>query len=180
MAVRKTSSKNSALKQTPKTPKTPSKTPKLLTQSNRKAIIREVLSEIYKDDMAEPCPKPGDHLYNPDDEFLINNHFAWGSSQVNTDLAMAAQCEAVEFVTDEGDTFYDLYGSTEYQKLMQTFREEAEAEPRVDALTHLVWRAYNAGRLSPERMEPDIPQLWRERICRREQERLERLARAKK
>lgn len=100
-----------------------------------------------------------------DDEWwLIGNHFAWRGSQVNTDLALAAQCELEGDVYTEDDTYFDFYSSSEYLNLRRTFLDDAR-KAHTNALVKVVWRAYNAGRLSPDRLSPDSSET---RFLRRE------------
>jgi hypothetical protein len=80
---------------------------------------------------------------------FIDNHFVWGASQVNADLAIVAQCESEEDIFETDDVFCDLLRSSEYWKLRQTF-----IEGNSYALVAIVWRAYNAGRVSPDRLIP--------------------------
>jgi hypothetical protein len=138
MASGKTSKNSSALKQAPKTPKTNN--------------VREFLNRISID--LESCPKH-------EKSELKDNHFAWGASQVNTDLALAAQCESEGDIGIEDDNYFDFFRSSEYQKLQRTFKEEVEDD--ASALVNMVWRAYNAGLLSPERLEPDSAYVRAER-----------------
>jgi hypothetical protein len=72
-----------------------------------------------------------------------------GISQVNTDLAVAAQCEAEDVISIEDHNFLALFYSPEYKKLEQTYRKEAKKGGAADALLKAVWRGYNAGLLSP-------------------------------
>ncbi len=158
MAVRKTSN-NSALKLIPKTPRTKTgKTP------DGNAIIREFLDGISID--REP-------VFNRKHA----SPFALGASQVNADLALAAQCESEGDIGIEDDEYIDFLLSSEYQTLQSTFIEEVQND--VYALVNLVWRAYNAGRLSPDRLEPDSAYVRKERRRRadlHQQEHLKRMA----
>jgi hypothetical protein len=73
--------------------------------------------------------------------------------------------------------FCDIVYSSEYLKLRQTF--VAEALGSEFALSTLVWRAYNAGRLSPDRLDPDDAYVRKERHRERQlrhQEHLKRMA----
>jgi hypothetical protein len=123
-----------------------------LDKECRKVIRRDVLLSIT-DDYTSTCPE--DHP--------AGNHFAWGGSQVNTDLAQAAHCESEEDIFLEDGTFFALLASSEYQRLKQTFMEEAE-KGDADAVLNLVWRAYNAGTYSPERRHPDSNEVRRGRL----------------
>jgi hypothetical protein len=149
MATKKTSSKNSALKQAPKTP-APTQT--------REDIIREFLKIVSVD--LESWPKQGRYK-------LQNNPFAWGASQFNTDLALAAQCESERDIHLDDDDYYDFFLSSEFQRLQQTFKEELEGCEDYP-LVNLVWRAYKAGRLSTDRLEPDSGHVRRERARERD------------
>jgi hypothetical protein len=164
MTIHRTSSKKTALKLVAKTPRTKAGKP-----SDREAIIQEVLDAVSWTDMSPEDPPKRDSGYSQD--FFINNHFAFNASQVHTDLAMAAQCEANNcFSSDDGDAL-DCYSSSEYGKLRQTFLDElrdavqgrAEKKPHVDPFLNLFLRAYNAGRLCPERREPDSAYVCRQR-----------------
>jgi len=101
-----------------------------------------------------------------DNDWLIGNHFAWGSSQINTDLALAAQCEFEEDIYLEDENFFDLLRSPMYRNLRQTFMEDAETGDS-RALLNVVWRAYNAGLVSPDRLVPDTNEVRSERRMRR-------------
>jgi hypothetical protein len=173
MATKKTSSKKSALKLV--------KASK--TTTDRDALIQEVLDAISWNDMsaeAPPTDREGDGVH-ADNKFLVNNHFAYNASQVNVDLALAADCEFSRDFSADDDSEYNFYCSSEYEKLRQTFLDELrgaiqaklEKEPHVDPLLRVVVRAYNAGRLCPERREPDSAHVRRERIRRRDERRKE-------
>jgi hypothetical protein len=152
-------SKNSALKLVPKTPRTKA------TAANREAIIQKVLDATCDDILTLHPPKEVTN-YFPDtkrtdshDENLVNNYFAYGASQVNTDLAVAAECEACNDFGPQDNDWLDFCISTEYGKLRRTFLEDVKANlagktGRVDPLLNAVYRAYYAGMLSPERKEP--------------------------
>jgi hypothetical protein len=136
----------------------------LQSKQDREAITRDVLSMIasyWWDD----CPQPGEKECErgPD---MIGNHFAWGSSQVNTDLALAAQCEAEEDIYPEDETFFNLLRSPMYRDLAQTFIADGERGDS-SALLKVVWRSYKAGLASPDRLIPDTKQVrmarWRAR-----------------
>lgn len=131
-------------------------TPEQLKAIERKVVRRDVLLSITSD-YTSTCPE--DHP--------AGNHFAWGGSQVNTDLAQAAHCESEGDINLEDGTFFALLASSEYQRLKQTFMEEAEKGDE-DAVLNLVWRAYNAGMYSPERRHPDSREVRQERHQHRE------------
>ena len=156
MATKKTS-KNSALKLVSAT-----------TATNREVIIREFLDRISFEETPDPptsSEKCADLLGHAD---LLNNYFACGASQFNADLALAAQCEYEGDVQSDDDTFVDICFSSEYLKLKRTFVETALGNSY--ALTELVWRAYNAGRLSPDRLYPDSASVRSERQRRAERD----------
>jgi len=183
MATRNPSSKNSALKLIPKTPTTKAgKAP-----SEREAIIQEVLDAITLGECSVAAPTTSREA---DDDFLINNHFAHGASQINADLAVAAQCESEGDFSAGGDEFIDFYASTEFDKLRQTFLDDVKDRLRMkiekdycssvdDPLHNFASRIYYAGLLSPERKEPDSAYVRAERRRREElqhQEHLKRMA----
>jgi hypothetical protein len=123
------------------------------TKTDREVIIREFLKIVW----AVPLSTSKEGMAD-----FQNNPFAWGASQVNTDLALAAHCELERDFQFEDDDFFNFFWSSEFQKLQQTFKEEVETEESY-ALVGLVWRAYKAGRLSPERLEPDSESVRAER-----------------
>jgi hypothetical protein len=149
MANKKTT-KNSALKLVPETAAT-----------NREDIIREFLDGISLEETPNPPKSVEENTSLPGHADLLNNYFACGASQFNADLALAAQCESEGDMQSDDDTFVDICFSSEYLKLKRTFVENALGNGY--ALTELVWRAYNAGRLSPERLEPDSASMRAER-----------------
>jgi hypothetical protein len=167
MATSNRNSKNSALKLIPKTPTKAGK------PSDREAIIQEVLDAISFGDCAETPEterESSSDLWG--DDFLVNNHFAYNASQVNADLAQAALCElSHDFgVTDSNSQ--DFYGSSEYEKLRQTFLDGLKANLRSktgheDILLSVVYRAYNAGRLCPERLDPRSEYARKEHLLNR-------------
>jgi hypothetical protein len=138
-----------------------------LSPDQRAAIVRELLIEISSATL--DCPT------DAEEEDGIN-HFTWGSSQVNTDLALAADCEYAGDLYVEDPNFYDLMQSPMYLNLVKTFVEDAEGGDSC-ALLKVIWRAYNAGRVSPERFIPDTKQVRIER-SRKEREQKERDRRA--
>jgi hypothetical protein len=79
----------------------------------------------------------------------------FASSQINTDLTLAAQCE------DEGDLsvddmdqgFFDLFRSPTYWIQREAFVKAAAAGDEYAYMT-AIWRGYNAGRVSPDRFIP--------------------------
>ena len=82
------------------------------------------------------------------------NHFSWVGSSVNTDFALAADCEAGEDLSVfDGEERLDLMLSPMYWRLRENFVEEAERGSDA-AFLDAIWRAYNAGRLSEDRLEP--------------------------
>lgn len=93
---------------------------------------------------------------NPDYEEIPDQNitpFLFGASQVTLDLAMAAQCEADGILDSDDKEFFDLFRSPLYWTARETFVRDA-ADGNTYAMLFLVWRAYNAGRLSPNRLEP--------------------------
>jgi hypothetical protein len=155
MATSNRNSKKSNLKLVPKTPKTKAgKTP------DREAIIQEVLNAISFGDVAETPDTERESSYDPwGDDFLVNNHFAFNASQINIDLAQAALCELSHDFGVTDNNSLEFYSSSEYEKLRQTFLDGLRANLRSktgheDILLSVIYRAYNAGRLCPERLEP--------------------------
>jgi hypothetical protein len=136
----------------------------LISPEQRKAIGREILLEVTSA-QCDDCPMSYKDLGGISRD-VVGNHFAWGSSQINTDLALAAQCEFEEDIFIEDDTFFDLHRSPMYRYLRKTFMEDAErGDSR--ALLNLVWRAYNAGLVSPDRLIPDSKQVRQDRRLRK-------------
>jgi hypothetical protein len=108
-------------------------------KKRQQQAAREILLAVSS---ARPYVKP------EDDPFL------WGSATVNTDLAQAAQCELDGTVNeDEGSGYFELVRSPMYWKLRDAFVEAAEQGNRY-AFVRAVWRAYNAGLMSPNRFIP--------------------------
>jgi hypothetical protein len=124
--------------------------PSLLSSEQRMAIAREVLLE-FSSAQANDCPTVRGE--GPDN--TIGNHFVWSSSQINTDLAIAAQCEFEEDIYLEDEDFFDLYRSPMYWNLRQTFMQDAE-KGYSGSLLNVVWRAYKAGLVSPDRGEKSL------------------------
>ena len=84
--------------------------------------------------------------------------FVWGSARVNADLALAAHSELSGVIDqyDEdnpGAALYQLINSAMYLRLKDAFIEEAEAGSRL-SFARAMWRAYNAGLMSPNRFIP--------------------------
>jgi hypothetical protein len=92
-----------------------------------------------------------------------SNPFAWGDSQLNTDLALAAQCESENDFRLEDDDYFDFFLSSEFGRLQQTFKMELEGGEEASPLVNIVWRAYKAGRLSTDRLEPESAHVREER-----------------
>jgi hypothetical protein len=176
-------SKNStALKIVAKTSKSKAvKTP----ESIREAIIQEVLDAMHLGDLSDHPPTTSVSGREHED-FLINNHFAYCSSQLNADLAAAAHCELegdFELRVDDDDAL-DFYNSSEYEKAKQTFLDDVQERLRArapnekraptvdDPLGNFARRMRYSGLLSPERMTPDSEYVRRERrnLRRRQQE----------
>jgi len=153
MATKKTS-KKSALKP--------------VAATTREDIIREFLDKISFEETPDPPTSSEKCADLPGHADLLNNYFACGASQFNADLALAAQCEYEGDVQSDDDTFVDICFLSEYLKLKRTFVETALGNSY--ALTELVWRAYNAGRLSPDRLYPDSASVRSERQRRAERD----------
>jgi hypothetical protein len=84
--------------------------------------------------------------------------FVWGSARVNADLALAAHGElrgAIDQHEEDspGAALYQLINSAMYSRLRDAFIEEAEAGSRL-SFARAMWRAYNAGLMSPNRFIP--------------------------
>jgi hypothetical protein len=82
---------------------------------------------------------------------------------------VAAHCEleedfAIDDCADSGA--WDLLASPMYWQLRQTF-VEAGSDGSGYAFLEAIWRAYNAGRLSPNRLTPDSEEMRSERSMRR-------------
>ena len=107
----------------------------------RRALTREILEQISS---AEGCT-PGQDL-DP-----RNGPFVWCGSQFNTDLAAAADAELQQDTSmDTDESLIDMPASPMYRMLRDQFIQEACAQSEY-AFMGLVWRAYLAGRLSPDR-----------------------------
>jgi hypothetical protein len=134
--------------------------PHQLTSEEREQIGRDLLllissatSHASKEQMTE------DEVTDP-----TNSPFLLGASQVNADLASAAQCEFEEDISvdDIDGCFFDIFRSPMYWSLRETFVKEA-ASGDTYSFMRLVWRVYNAGLLSPDRLLPDSTQRRQER-----------------
>jgi hypothetical protein len=130
--------------------------PPLLSPEQRSEIERELLLQISHAMQEDPPTDFGEEFRH------MTNLFSYGSSQVNTDLTMAAAYEFEGDIYEEDPTFYHLMQSPMYLKLVKTFIAAAENGNSI-AVLMLVWRAYNAGRSSPERLIPDTDQVRAER-----------------
>lgn len=146
--------------------KIPTRPIELMTDEERGQIGRELLllissatSHASKEESTDPNDSP----------FLI------GASQVNADLALAAQCEFEDDISvdDMDGCFFDIFRSPMYWRLRETFLEEA-ATGDPYTLMRLVWRSYNAGLLSPDRLIPDSKQTRLERRARSVERQLSR------
>jgi hypothetical protein len=122
--------------------------------NNRRDIERSILSLISS---ARSCAddEPGD-----EDPLLL------ASSQINTDFVVAAQFERDEYLSidnmDQG--FFDLFRSPTYWKLRETFVEDAARGDEYAFMT-AIWRAYNAGRVSPDRFISPSRQQRKKRLA---------------
>ena len=120
-------------------------------QQSRRDFALQISS--YKDDDTPVFPGPWSNA-DVDRGDTYGNHFVWGASSVNTDFALAAECEAGDDLSAGDDQEWtDLLLSPMFWKLRETFVEEAESGSRL-AFMHAIWRSYNAGRLSDDRLEP--------------------------
>jgi hypothetical protein len=167
-AIKSTKASASSRKNLPPTTETPNQqippTPSpttLLSPEQRSEIERELLLRISAATQEDPPTTLGEDFRH------MTNLFAYGSSQVNTDLTMAAALEFDGDLFEEDPTFYHLMQSPMYLKLVKTFIAAAEDGDSI-AVLMLVWRAYNAGRSSPERLIPDTEEVRAER--RRDEE----------
>jgi hypothetical protein len=84
--------------------------------------------------------------------------FVWGSARVNADLALAAHGELEGWLNtgddlqdNPGSSFSELINSAMFLRLRDAFIEEAETGSRM-SFARAVWRAYNAGLMSPIRI----------------------------
>jgi hypothetical protein len=171
--------KNStALKVVPTSSKTnAAKTP----ESIREAIIQEVLDAMSLGDCSDPAPTSVSGYGYDDEDFLINNHFAYSASQLNADLALTAQCELEgDFDFNEtDDDALEFYNSSEFDKARRTFVDDlkerilANREKRptnvADPLVNFARRMRYSGLLSPERKEPDSDYVRAQRRKQRRQ-----------
>jgi hypothetical protein len=149
-------------------PKTPAAhlvttAPSTTTPEQRKEIAREILLEISS--YSWPKAERPDPRASP---------FLWGATQVNVDLAVAADCEVREDIFLEDGDFFGLLSSPMYARLIEAFMEDAMQGDSC-ALLNVVWRAYKAGLASPNRL---IPEEIRQE--RRQQERESKAHREKK
>jgi hypothetical protein len=104
-----------------------------------RSAAREILLAVSS---ARPYIKP------EEDPFL------WGAEKINTDLALAAQFELDGTANDdEGSGYFELLRSPMFWKLRDAFVEAAGEGDRF-AFVRAVWRAYNAGLVSPNRFIP--------------------------
>lgn len=133
--------------------------PSSITPEQRDALL-EISSAKWDD-----CPMSRDECPDEDANF-IGNHFAWSSSQINTDLALAAQCELAGDIYLEDEDFFDLFRSPMYWNLRQTFMADA-MDSDSGSLLKVVWRAYKAGLASPNRLVPDTKQVRIDRALKK-------------
>jgi hypothetical protein len=90
--------------------------------------------------------------------------FLWGSARVNADLALAAHGELEgtvnthdELEDNSSASLYQLINSAMFSRLRDAFIEEAEKGSRL-SFARAMWRAYNAGLMSPDRfIQPTNP-----------------------
>jgi hypothetical protein len=168
MATRNTSALSSQ-DSSPKTDKTKTSTAKdaaceaaarieqtrAIAESQFRELLMNISSAKYGEEPEFPEPWEGESHGAEH----WGNHFVWGSTQVNSDLALAAQCELEEDITadDPDDGIFEFCRSPMFWKLRQQFVKEA-TEGGSHAFIHLVWRCYSAGRLSPDRLAPRTPE----------------------
>jgi hypothetical protein len=92
-------------------PPTPSPTPLLSPEQIERELLLQISAATLK------CPTDAREEYGDRDGLPTINHFTWGSSQVNTDLTLAAACEFEGDLYEEDQQFYDLMQSPMYLKL---------------------------------------------------------------
>lgn len=77
--------------------------------------------------------------------------FLWGSSAFNTDLTRLAQAQLDGTLESTG--VYEMIVSPMYWRLRDSFVEDSEdGDPY--SFVRVVWRAYNAGLMSSQRITP--------------------------
>jgi hypothetical protein len=123
------------------------------------AQFRELLMNISSAERSEEPEFPEPWIGEGYGEESWGNHFVWGSTQINTDLAQAAQCEFEDDIFIDGldCNIFDFGRSPMFWKLRQQFVKDAAAGD-THAFIYLVWRCYSAGRLSPNRLSPRTPE----------------------
>lgn len=119
-------------------------------------FLMKISSENYSEEREFPEPWKGEEEgYKHDEHF--GNHFLWGAYQENSDLAKVAECESENDINIDGpDPVYNLTRCPMYWKLRQQFVKDA-ASGNEHSFLYAIWRAYNAGRISPDRLVPRTP-----------------------
>jgi hypothetical protein len=119
-------------------------------------FLMKISSQNYSEEREFSQLWEGEDNKNNDEVF--GNCFLWGAYQENTDLAIAAECEAEDDISIDGpDPIFNLTRCPMYWKLRQQFVKDA-ASGDEHSFLYAIWRAYNAGRLSPERLVPRTPE----------------------
>jgi hypothetical protein len=122
-------------------------------------LFRDFLMKISSQNYTEEreFPEPWEDEKQNGSEEHFGNHFLWGAYQENTDLALAAECESENDINIDGpEPIFNFTRCPMYWKLRQQFVKDA-ASGDEHSFLYAIWRAYNAGRLSPDRLAPRTP-----------------------
>ncbi|WP_158792448.1 hypothetical protein [Granulicella sp. L60] len=123
-------------------------------------LLMKISSQSYTEEREFPEPWEDEKQNQSEEHF--GNHFLWGAYQENTDLALAAECESENDINIDGpEPIFNLTRCPMYWKLRQQFVKDA-ASGDEHSFLYAIWRAYNAGRLSPDRLTPRTPAERRE------------------
>ncbi len=114
--------------------------------------IFALVSSAHNDWMPE-WPKPWRKESGDEPGAGWGNHFVYGGTQVNADLAALAACEQKLLIDFGGaqPNGFDMLRSPMFWNLRQSFVESAAAGDSF-AFADAVYRAYMAGRISPDRL----------------------------
>jgi len=124
-------------------------------QANKDAVSVEDRREIEKAFISEISGYQSNWKSADSEKSVYGSQFLHTASQINADFTIAAQCEfEKDFCLEDPDPdFCDLCRSVMYWKLRETFIEDA-LQGDATAFATAIWRAYNAGRVSPDRFIP--------------------------